>query len=111
MCEIRSAYRSSGNTGEVFVEIMVCGTQRSCALSEDSNLLCLCDTRNKGTTRSYLARISTKRRDVTLHPLESSPLVTKAEIEDTFLYSLGSLGKAQRSEAVVDRYVQDWCPL
>ena len=34
---------------------------------------------------TYLARISTKRCDVLLHPLQSNPLVVQAEVEGTSL--------------------------
>ena len=54
--------------------------------------------------RTYLARISTKRCDVHLHPLESSPLVMQAEVEDISLRSLWSLREAERSKPVVDRH-------
>jgi len=60
---------------------------------------------------TYLARISTKRCDIFLHPLQSNTLVMQAKVEGTSLHRLRSLREAERSKTIVNRDVQDRCPL
>ena len=55
----------------------------------------------------YLERISTKRCDVLLHPLQSNPLVVQAKVKGTSLHSLGTLREAERTKTIVDRHEQD----
>jgi hypothetical protein len=44
MCKRASTYGSSGNSGEILVEVVIGGRHCSCALSEDSDLSCFRDT-------------------------------------------------------------------
>jgi len=67
----------------------------------------VCDTGNDKDPRTYLAGVSTKRRDVSLHPLKRGPLVAQAEVEGSTFHSFGSLREAERSNAVVEGHVQD----
>ena len=69
----------------------------------------LCDLlwREANDPWTYLGRVSTKRCDVLLHPVQSNPLVVQAKVEGTSLHRLGSLREAERSKTIVDRYVQD----
>jgi len=60
---------------------------------------------------TYLAGISTKRCDILLHPLQSNTLVMQAKIEGTSPHRLGSLREAERAKTIVERHVQDRCPL
>ena len=60
---------------------------------------------------TYLVRISTKRCDVLLHPLQSNTLVMQAKVEGTSPHRLRSLREAERSNTIVERHVQDRCPL
>jgi hypothetical protein len=113
--ERTNTHGSSGNSGEILVEVVIGGRDRSCALSEDSDLSCFRDTSYTRKTwtrrRTYLARISAERCDVNLHPLESGPLVVQAEVEHTSFHSLRPLRESERSKAIVDGHKQDWCAL
>jgi len=60
---------------------------------------------------TYFAGISAKRCDVLLHPLQSNTLVMQAKVEDTSFHRLRSLREAERAKTIVDRHVQDRCPL
>jgi hypothetical protein len=60
---------------------------------------------------TYLARISAKRCDVLLHPFKSNTLIMQAEVEGSSLHRLRSLREAERPKTIIDRDVQDRCPL
>jgi len=63
------------------------------------------------TGRTSDSSAGTKRCDVLLHPLQSNTLVMQAKVEGTSPHRLGSLREAERAKTIVDRHVQDRCPL
>ena len=109
----KSAYSSSGNSGEIVVKVVIGGRHCSCALSEDGDLswFVISVMAEDDDPWTYLAGISTKRRDVLLHPLQSNTLVMQAKVERTSPHRLRSLRKAERPKTIVDGHVQNRCPL
>jgi hypothetical protein len=109
----RGAYSSSGNSGKIIVEVVIGGRDRSCALSKDGDLLrfVISTMAENEDLWTYFTRISTKRCDVLLHPLQSNTLIIQAEVEGTSLHRLGSLREAERPKTIVYRHVQDRCSL
>jgi len=59
---------------------------------------------------TYLARISTKRFNVLLHPLQSNALIMQAKVEGTSPHHLRYSREAERPKTIVDRHVQNQYP-
>ena len=113
MCEKKSAYSSSGNSGKVIVKVVIGGGDRSCALSKNGDLsgFVISAMAEDKDLWTHLAGVSTKRRDVLLHPLQSNTLIIQAEIDGTSPHRLRPLGETERPKTIVERDVQDRCPL
>ena len=73
----KNAYSSSGNSGKVVVKIVVGDRRCSCALSKDGDLsrFVISEMAENEVLWTYLARISPKRCDILLYPLQSNTLV------------------------------------
>ena len=54
------------------------------------------------TFRTYLARISTERCDVAIHPVEGQERIARADVEQTASIHLVALRKAKRAEAIAE---------
>src|SRR5712691_5951919 len=73
----KNAYSSPGNSGKIVVKVVVGDRHRSCALSKDGDLswFVISAMAENEVLWAYLARISPKRFDILLHPLQSNTLV------------------------------------
>jgi hypothetical protein len=73
----KNAYSSSGNTGKIVVKVVVGGRNCSCALSKEGDLsLFLISVMGENEVLwKYLSRISPKRCDILLYPLQGNTLV------------------------------------
>ena len=109
----KSAYSSSGNSGKIIVEVVIGGRNRSFALSKNGDLswFVISAMAKDKDLWTHLAGVSTKRRDVLLHPLQSNTLIIQAEIDGTSPHRLRPLGETERPKTIVDRHEQDRCPL
>ena len=92
--------------------VVIGGRHGSCALSKDGDLLwfVISVTEENEDLWTYLARISTKRFDVLLCPLQSNVLIMQAKVEGTLPHRLRYLREAERPKTIVDRHVQNQYP-